>query len=182
MNEMMGREQPIPVLSNVSICEFKDAGLIEIAPFSEKRLAATAYHLNPYLIRYKKMDLSGELQGGTLSLEDNPYALQSGEHVVVSIREKIILAPGVIGNFFPASACIESGLVLTAGRLDANYKHAIVLGVFNASNDEVLLTPEYQLSRISFSWLGVDNIPDYNLVPEPGLYIDAVDKIRKPEA
>ena len=106
--------------------------------------------------------------------------LQPREHVVVAIRERITLTEGFVADFFPASACIEKGLVLVAGRLDANYEHAIVFGVFNASAVEVQLDPTKQLARITFGWLGNDNRPNYSGF-KPGAYIDRIADLRKTE-
>lgn len=172
---------PIPVLSNVRILNFMRDGMIRINPFAPEQLGPTCYRLRPGRIRFIRYD-EGLRDDGTIALhEDNVrYRLEPQEHVVVSINEEIEVSPGVVADFYPSSYCIEQRLVLTAGRLDAHYKHAIVFGVFNAGVDSVELTRDFQLARVTFGWLGQQNIPNYDGVP-PGSYIHRIEDLRRRE-
>lgn len=173
--------QPIPILSNSQIRRFIDYGAIRITPFHSDQLAPTAYRLRPHSVRFQRRDEEGRIEVGTFPLSVRPYLLQPKEHVVVSIEEEIEIERGLVGTFYPASGCVEAGLVLTAGRLDANYKYAIVFGVLNASDKEAILELNFQLARISFTWLGEDNQPEYS-GDSPASYILHLDEKRKKES
>jgi len=172
---------PIPILSNSQIRRFMDHGAIRITPFHPDQLAPTAYRLRPHSVRFQRKREENEIEVGTFPLSIRPYLLQPKEHVVVSIEEEIVIGKGLVGTFYPASGCVESGLVLTAGRLDADYRHAIVFGVLNASGKEATLDHDFQLARISFTWLGEDNQPEYS-GDSPASYILHLDEKRKKES
>ena len=173
-------EAPIPVLSNNLIRRCLDAGWIAIQPFDEKYLAPSAYRLRSYKVRYHRRDEDSLLDSGSILLSARAYALQPKENVVVSIEEQITLREGLVADFYAASGCIEQGLVLTAGRLEPHYEHAIVLGLFNASDEEIILSPDLQIARVTFGWLGAQNLPSYQ-GGGPGDYIKGVGKLRDPK-
>lgn len=70
--------------------------------------------------------------------------------------------------------------MVTAGRLDAGYEADLVFGVFNAGRSEILLTSEFQLIRVTFGWLGNQNMPTYAGAP-PGAYIPQMEQLRRRE-
>ena len=129
---------PIPILSNSQILRFIECGAIRITPFHKDKLKPTVYHLFPHSVRFQRKLEEDKTETGTLSLDEHPYALQPKEHVVVSIKEVIFIEFGLVGTFYPASWCVEEGLVLTAGRLDPHYDKAIVFGVLNAADKELI--------------------------------------------
>jgi hypothetical protein len=94
-------------------------------------------------------------------------------------REKIVLAEGLVADFYPSSWCVERRLLLTAGRLDA-HNADLVFGVFNAGRDDVEFGVNVQLARATFAWLGRDNMPVYS-GPPPGAYIPQLDQLRARE-
>lgn len=176
-------DAPIPVLSNRLLLSLLAAERITIDPFNGDRLAPTAYHICPYRLRFHAEDEDG------IPLADQVVVLQPGkarqlrpgEYAIVSPRERIILSEGFVADFYPSSWCIENKLVLTMGRLDAGYHADLVFGVLNAGRSDVELTSEFQLARVTFGWLGKNNIPTYNSKP-PGAYIPQLQKLREREA
>jgi deoxycytidine triphosphate deaminase len=172
---------PVGVLSNQLIRRCIDADWIRIDPFRSDLLGPTAYRLRPHKVRYHRRDEDTLLDAGSTLLSAHAYSLQPKENIVVSIEERITLHDGIIATFYPASLCVEQGLILTAGRLEPHYKHAIVFGLFNASDEEVTIAPDIQIARASFSWLGADNIPQSH-GDVPGDYIKNVDRLRNQES
>lgn len=158
---------PVPVLADHVIAECVENGVIKIDPFREERIGPTAYRLFPYRVRQDRVDEEngvredGEyIEWRTLSRRDG-YFLRPGEHVVVELEERIVVDEGLFGDFYPASYLIENGLMLTCGRLDARYSLPIRFGLCNMSPHPFKLGPRTQIARISFGWLGLENIPDY---------------------
>ena len=170
----------IPVLSNRLILYLIATDRITINPFNIDRLAPTAYQLCPHRVRYRIDDENGNPLEDTIIelVEDEWRDLRPGEYAVVSPIERITLAPGIVADFYPSSLCIEKELILTAGRLDENYQEDLVFGVFNAGRYNVRLTSEFQLTRVTFGWLGVKNIPLYSDEP-PGTYIPDLALLRR---
>jgi deoxycytidine triphosphate deaminase len=80
------------------------------------------------------------------------------------VRETIVVPRGVVGHFYPSSRCVEDGLVLTSGRIEAGYHQAIILGVYNSGSRTVSLAADYPLARISFTWLGARWLPEKDTV------------------
>jgi deoxycytidine triphosphate deaminase len=179
-DETAGPRQALAMLSNRCIREFMRDGLIRITPFRDELLAPSSYRLRCHRIRFHRVQPGGTLEHGSYSLEDGPYNLSPNEHVVISVEEQIVLSQGLVGTFYPASRCVEAGLILTAGRLDAEYDMAIVFGVFNASGEDVELTSQFEIARVGFTWLGSENMPDYSAA-EPGAYIPHIETLRKGE-
>ncbi len=187
MSDLAGFEEmlggPIPVLSNRHVARLLEGGQLTIDPFEAGRLGPTSYRLCPYRLRYHFEDEEGlrpEDKSYLLDAEQG-HALRPGEYAVVSPRERISLSQGLIADFFPSSWCIENKLVLTSGRLDAGYTADLVFGVFNGGRTDVILTPDFQLARVTFGWLGRANIPIYGGQP-PGAYIPQLNKLREREA
>ena len=177
---------PLPVLSNTLIRELMDAKLINIDPFEPTRLSATEYRLCPSLVRfhrYPEEEDGAIVDYGNVSIKaDSPYILQPRESILVSPAEKIELAEGMVGEFYPSSLCIDQRLHLVAGRLHPGYRLGVVFGLQNTSDQEVRLYPDFQIARITFCWLGLDNLPDYSQQPKPATYVKNVDIVRKLEA
>lgn len=176
-------DTPIPVLSNCLILQQLEAERIVIEPFEADNLAATNYHLLPHRIRFHVEDEDGFLlPDKVIQLrEGETWDISPGEYAVVSPREQIVLTEGFVADFYPSSWCIENNLLLTLGRLDAGYQRDLVFGVFNAGRTNVRLTRNFQLARVTFGWLGRDNIPAYGDLP-PGAYIPQIESLRKREA
>lgn len=175
-SDLLG-EQPVPILSNEMIEQCLSESVIRIKPFHSDLLGPTFYGLQPHAVRYHRYDNEGLLEHGRTPLDEDLYRLRPQEYVIVSIEEQITIPQGMVGQFYPASRCIERGLLLTSGRLDAGYERAIVFGVRNASEEDVILSPDRQIARISFCWMGDGHIPHYEDA-QPGDYIEDIDRIR----
>lgn len=154
---------PLPIIPARVLINMMEAGQLSISNFDPARLSPTAYHLSPWRVRFHQ-DLSGSAEFRTMSLEDATYRLVPGEGVVVSVRETIVVRRGIAGQFYPSSRCVEDGLILTSGRLEAGYRQAIILGVFNSSTRTVTLSPDYSLARVSFCWMGSEWAPTEDTV------------------
>lgn len=83
----------------------------------------------------------------------NAYEMEPHEYVRIQASEQVILPPGVVGRFTPASSLIEIGLLLTAGKLDPEYgaggEH-LTFGLFNARSSPVTVTHDLPLAHLSF--------------------------------
>ncbi len=145
------------MLTNVQIEEAIKSGSIKITPYNGALLDINNYRLKPRYIKISKFDSDGLLIEKTMDLK-NKYILEPHEYVVVSIEEKIILAERFFGRFFPASICIEKGLIITCGHLNSNYSKEIRFGLFNAKNDECKIDSDLDVARIEFEKID-ENIP-----------------------
>ena len=175
-------DMPIPVLSNRWILKLLEMGTINIEPFDSDLLGPTAYRLTPHRMRFHFRDEEDLLIAPEIVHLDADHGreLRPGEYGVISPRERISIAHGFVADFFPSSWCIENKLLVTAGRLDAGYEADLVFGVFNAGRSEILLTSEFQLIRVTFGWLGNQNMPTYAGAP-PGAYIPQMEQLRRRE-
>jgi deoxycytidine triphosphate deaminase len=160
-----------------------DAGHISIDPFHAERLGPTSYRICPYRLRFNVEDEEGLRVPAQVSVlsAGKERELRSGEYAIVSPEEKISLSEGFVADFFPSSWCIENKLLITAGRLDTNYSADLVFGIFNAGRSDVILSNSTQLLRVTFGWLGSDNMPVYRGQP-PGAYIPELNKLRARDA
>ena len=69
---------------------------------------------------------------------------------------------------------------MTAGRLDAHYQGDLIFGLYNAGRVDVELTSATQIARVTFSWLGKDNMPQY-VGRIPGAYNHRYQELREKE-
>lgn len=148
------------MLTNVQVRDLMGKELIRIEPFEPSLLESNHYRLmNIEKIVYTKFDKEGILVNtGFHHMSDGNYCLAPGEYVVVSIAEKIVLGHGVFGEFYPASICIEEGLLLNCGRLNSFYEDSIRFGLCNVSSKEFVLRKNHEIARVFFTYVG-ENTP-----------------------
>lgn len=173
-------EVPVHTLSNVLVQKLIDKKIIRVENFERSRLGPTSYKLYAGKIRYISVDGDYISHENTIILNmRNTYTLKPGEHVVISPMEKFVLSPGLYVTFFPASFCIENRLLLTMGRLDADYQGEIVFGAYNSSPDPVEISSGFDLARASIGWTGPQNLPDYEGNVEHASHIAEKERQRK---
>ncbi|MDR1933395.1 MAG: hypothetical protein LBQ57_11325 [Spirochaetales bacterium] len=143
------------MLTNIEIEEAISTGKIKIAPFDKKQLGINFYRLKPKKICISKFDDEGLLNEAIVPLEKR-YVLEPHEYVVIAVEERIVLAERFFGIFYPASVCIEKGLIVTCGHLNSNYMEEIRFGLFNAKNDECKIDLELDIARIEFTKISED--------------------------
>ncbi|MBI3195871.1 MAG: hypothetical protein HYZ34_15590 [Ignavibacteriae bacterium] len=166
------------MLTNIQIEEMIERGAININPFDPKKLGSNHYRLTCHSVEIFRFDNSGVLEHITHVLKsDQPFAIAPHEYVIISIKEKIILQSGIFGEFYPASRCIEKGLILNYGRLNSFYNDSIHFGLFNARNLEFVLRPEEEIARVSFTYVGENTPIRYD--KREDLYHTEIDNYRK---
>jgi deoxycytidine triphosphate deaminase len=143
------------MLTNTEIEEAIASGNIKIAPFNKNQLGINFYRLKPKKIRISKFSGEGVLTEDTVLLEEK-YVLEPYEYAVIAVEERIVLAERFFGTFYPASVCIEKGLIVTCGHLNPNYTEEIRFGLFNAKNDECKIDLELDIARIEFTQISKD--------------------------
>lgn len=113
------------IISNAEIVEMVDKRTLTIQPFSAQKLKLAHYRLQAgRLLRPQRTAGSMDTDLATVHefRHNSPfYVFRPSEYLVVEVREIVILPPGIVGNFLPASALIELGFGLTAGKLDPGY-------------------------------------------------------------
>jgi deoxycytidine triphosphate deaminase len=175
-------KNPIPVLSNRLILEMMKMGKIKIGDYDPAMLGPTNYRLRANKVRFHQYHEDGfAVADGIVSLENGKdRVLHPGDSVVVSPKETILLDEGLIAEFYPASFCIENNLIVTAGRLDAKYHNSLVFGLYNAGSEDFTIKSSTEFLRVSFSWLGQLNMPNYSGFV-PGAYIKKIEELRDAE-
>jgi deoxycytidine triphosphate deaminase len=71
-----------------------------------------------------------------LATDREVFEIPPGEYRIIVVRERVELSKGLLGQFLPASSAIESGLLLTMGKLEHPFGSTgeyIRFGVFNAN-------------------------------------------------
>lgn len=175
-------KHPIPVLSNRLILEMMRLEKIKIGDYDPAMLGPTNYRLRANKVRFHQYHEDGfAVADGVVSLENGKdRVIHPGDYVVISPKETILLEEGLIAEFYPASFCIENSLVVTAGRLDAKYHNSLVFGLYNGGSEDFTIKSSTELLRVSFSWLGDYNIPNYSGFV-PGAYIKKIEELRDAE-
>lgn len=126
-------------------------GSLRIEPFDLKRLQVCQYRLTPKEILFENVS-EGKLQRTSRhNLEDGDYSFKPSEYAIVTVREHVVLPDGVVGRFVPESGLIESGFILTAGKLDPGYGRngeQIRFGLHNARAREASFLPNSPLAHL----------------------------------
>ncbi|MCF6390895.1 hypothetical protein L2K20_28355 [Mycobacterium sp. MBM] len=160
------------ILSNAQITSMVKNKTLTLSPFEPSRLKLAHYRLKPgKLLRLGPLDEDGNrefLVAHDLNYpKRNPnFMFEPGEYMLVEVQEDVVLPPGVVGNFLPASSLIEQGFGLTAGKLDPGYgqidgeKQRIIFGIKNMLNERNIFNPSRGLAHIFFVDLsGVRTLP-----------------------
>ncbi len=160
------------VINNKQILELCQAGCINISPFDRNKLQTVHYPLKIKLIR--EYDSDNELTKIVELKHGGCYTLKANDYVVIEINERIVLKPGIIGEFVNSSNLIEKGLFLTCGKLDPCYGtngEAIRFGLKNLRSSPVTIESDLKLAYIKFYDLrALDNLSYFLSAEEQKLW------------
>lgn len=112
------------IISNAEIEAMVKGRALTISPFDRKNLKLAHYRIGAgRLLRPRQggsTPQSGSREVHDFSNEER-YEFQPNEYLVVEAQQFLQLPAGIVGNFLPASALIEQGFGLTAGKLDPGF-------------------------------------------------------------
>ncbi len=154
MSGMAGR-----LLGDKEILKYIQLGIIRIEPFRPELLKWAWYALHPYAIWNDIQTKNIEEDIELVHLDKSGYIVEPQDFVVVEIKERIVLADGIVGQFIPASNAIEKGGVLTVGKLDPGYTSSIRFGFMNAKRHPIDLYPVTPLVYIQFFDIRETSLP-----------------------
>ena len=132
------------VVSNAEIVAMTKSNILTIQPFNPQRLKLAHYRLQPgRLLMPERKEPGADTKFSTVHdfANDRYYVFQPNEYLVVEAKEFILLPPGIVGNFLPASSLIEMGFGLTAGKLDPGY------GALDGDKQHILFGLKNQLDK-----------------------------------
>jgi deoxycytidine triphosphate deaminase len=140
------------VLNNQQILKLIEEKRVTITPFNDQKLKSNWYALHPNLAI---LDLEVEIREPFNDYvhfdkqKNGCFTIEANDYIVIEVEEKIILDDGVVGMFIPASICIESGLLITTGKLDSNYSGRIKFGIYNVKPRPVNIFKEYPIAYLA---------------------------------
>ncbi len=170
------------MLTNIEIENFIKNGLISISPFNQSQLEVNHYRLNVNSIIKRGEGEDFGVRLNKISLENNMYAIQPNEYLIIEVKEKIILGKGMFGEFYPASLNIESGLILNCGWLNSFYERPIRFGLYNAGPIEIRLHDKFEIARVNIHYIGENTPIDYNREKTNEKYLKMLQEVRKTES
>lgn len=143
------------LLSREIVTQLVKEKMIGIDDFDSNEFGTAHYPVYPsqylWAASGKKTLHDFKINGDKLEIEPHQYGM-------VKIRGRIQLPDGIVGQFTPSSTLIESGFLLTAGKLDQGYQGEILFGLFNANSSKCTLSNKMKIAHISFYDLrGVSN-------------------------
>lgn len=136
-------------------------GLIE--PFSEESLQSESYDLSvgETITTLKKevrcldlreqKDIDEIYEEVTLPLEG--YTLSPKEYIIVSIKEWINLTDKITAHIRPRTRYTRLGLIISSQHCNSTYSGNLKLGLFNATDYAIKITPNLKIAQIVFEEL-----------------------------
>jgi deoxycytidine triphosphate deaminase len=89
-----------------------------------------------------------------------PYTLIPKEYVIGKTIETFDVPPNISCLILPVSKCFRSGLIVTGiGTAEPGYKGELHLGIYNASENKVILRKEMELIKVVISKVEGNTIP-----------------------
>lgn len=134
-----------------------------IYPFSEKYLQSEGYDLaigEEYAVANKNV--------GVIDLEDenlvknsyvpkvltkDGYIISPKEYVLVALQERINLPENLNAHIRPRTKFTRLGLILSAQNCNSTYSGVLRLGLFNATNFSIKITPGLRIGQVFFEEL-----------------------------
>ncbi len=148
----------------------KNDGKIKIIPFEKDRLQVCQYKLSAGRVLYRYADTDDSVVNqGKHDLDDGEYEFRPHEYVRIEVKENVMLGASIVGRFIPASALIDNGFVLTAGKIDPKYGEGgekIYFGLLNALNMHNRISKATDLAYVEFYDVSGASIDPYDLTNE----------------
>ena len=141
------------MLTNAQVEEALKIGGINITNYNPEHLGLYYYILTPIkVITGKTKNDDGTLdESRSVDLAtDRVFGIGPKQNITVIFKENIILSKKYYGSLFSCSVCIESGLHLTFGDIEPEYKGEIRIGVTNMRDYEYRLTQRCELVKVRF--------------------------------
>lgn len=139
------------LLNNTLIKRAERDRLIDMGGFFKPdKVQVAQYPLTAKAIRYRTAPDEKFKQH---LLDDGEYTFQPREYAIAVVRERLVLADGIVGRFIPSSSLIEKGFGLTCGKLDPGYgasDEEIRFGLYNLCDWENKFTADSGLAYIQF--------------------------------
>lgn len=138
-----------------------------IENFKEENLQSESYDLTlgneisvlnrvPKFISIKNKNDIDELYE-TMELTEMGYSLNSGEYVLVKIKEKVNLPNNLTAHIRPRTRFTRLGLIVSDQHCNSTYSGILRIGIFNATNSTIKIYPDINFCQIIFEEL--KNIP-----------------------
>lgn len=121
---------------------------LAIVDFSEDRFRNGLYTLTNAEVH---SNLGPGLRPHKWQLSDGTYELAPDEYVMVVAKERVVLPFGIRGAFVTASSAIQTGLLVTHGKLDSEYKgRPVIFGLKNLLPMPVHIDQALELIHLQF--------------------------------
>lgn len=134
-----------------------------IYPFNENALQSEGYDLsigNEYAVANKSIgviDLENDvlLKSAYIPkvLTDEGYIISPKEYILVSLKERINLPDNLNAHIRPRTKFTRLGLLLSAQNCNSTYSGVLRLGLFNATNFSIKITPGLRIGQVFFEEL-----------------------------
>lgn len=145
------------MLSNRGIIAAREAGLLDISPWSDAALQPCSYDLSVgSAITINGVSDDMARWGNTLPLVPNKLYL-------LTTRETVTLSEWISGRVEGRSSWGRRGLLIhfTAGFIDAGFSGEITLEVCNLGNNFLVIQPGERIAQITFTRLETAADPAY---------------------
>lgn len=138
-----------------------------IENFQEKNLQSASYDITiTNKIRifkndYKKIKLTNDIDVNNISIGvdiSQGYKLKPNEYILIQMNEYINMPNDLIAHVRPRTTFTRLGLILNDQHFNPSYSGRVYLGLYNAINSIVEITPNLKIGQMIFEKL--DEMPN----------------------